>query len=117
MMFFSDDYLSKEAIFIYFVLVAGFSSLLLPKKFPMKLTILMLLWGFSVDTIYDFSIGGHKLDFYDTFHNPRYTLIDLLTYIVFLLFPISFFTFMSIFTSVDIGRSFMSSAGLLLRFF
>ncbi|UUZ89882.1 hypothetical protein LJK87_28065 [Paenibacillus sp. P25] len=83
MIFFSDNYLGKAAVFIYCVLIAGYSSLLLPKRFPVRLTVLLFFWGYTVDTIYDYTIGGHVLDFYDTFVSPRYTLMDLLTYFAF----------------------------------
>ncbi|WP_134683637.1 hypothetical protein [Brevibacillus migulae] len=90
MVFFSDNYLAKESIFIYCLLLLGFSTLLLPKKFPRKITFLLFLLGYTVDTIYDYSIGGHKLNFYDTFHIPRYTLMDLLMYLSFAPFPYLF---------------------------
>jgi hypothetical protein len=90
MFFFSDNYLSKEAIFIYCLFGIGFSSLLLPKKFPKKITVLLFVMGCTIDTLFDYSIGGHKLDLYDTFHSPRYTLMDLITYISFSPFPYIF---------------------------
>ncbi|MFD2749178.1 hypothetical protein ACFSUM_02020 [Virgibacillus siamensis] len=74
---------------------------LLPKRFPRDVTILFLIWGFAVSTLFDFTIGGGLIDLYKTNDLNGYELFDLLTYIMFA--PISYL-FIYIYDVLNINK-------------
>lgn len=80
----------KNEIYILSLLVVAYTALFLfPKKLPLKLTILFLVWGFATSTLFDFTIGGGLLDFYKVNDSNKYELTDFLSY--FLFAPFSYF--------------------------
>ncbi|WP_442598763.1 hypothetical protein [Neobacillus sp. D3-1R] len=80
----------KNEIYILSMLVIAYVALFLfPKKLPLKLTILFLVWGFASSTLFDFTIGGGLLDYYKVNDSNKYELTDLLSY--FLFAPFSYF--------------------------
>jgi hypothetical protein len=88
-MFFSDNYLSAASIMMDTILVGGcVIAYFLPRRFGRTVTVLGFMWGVFVVTICDYTIGGHILNFYDSFSSPKYTLMDLIKYLSYA--PISF---------------------------
>src|SRR5690606_28261401 len=55
--------------------------------------ILSLVWGAASSTIFDFTIGGGLLDFYEINDTNRYELVDLFTYVMFAPFGYFFIYF------------------------
>lgn len=84
-----NRHFDKNEIYILIALVVLYVIFfLLPKRFSRDVTILFLLWGFAVSTLFDFTIGGGLIDLYKTNDLNGYELSDLLTYIMFA--PISY---------------------------
>lgn len=80
--------------YILAMLVISYSALiLLPKRVSPKLMILGLVWGFASSTLFDFTIGGGLMDFYQVNDSNRYELTDLLVYFLFAPFGYFFIYF------------------------
>jgi hypothetical protein len=56
---------------------------LLPKRFPLLLSVILYLFGFSTGLVFDNTIGAHIFDFYDINDSSRFTLMDILSYIMY----------------------------------
>jgi hypothetical protein len=92
----------KNEIYILIMLVVAYTAFFLfPKKLPTSITILFLVWGFASATLFDFTIGGGLLDFYQVNDSNKYELFDLISY--FLFAPFSYF-FIYFYERFHIGR-------------
>jgi hypothetical protein len=60
--------------------------LYLPKRFPLKITILVLLYCFVLAKSVDFIAGVPPFDLYDINDSSKYELFDVLTYLLYLPF-------------------------------
>lgn len=79
-------------ILIAFFFVVFF--LLLRKKiFKPHITLLSLVWGFSVGILIEFTIGGGLLDFYRVNDSNSYEIMDLVYFLLFSPFGYFFFYF------------------------
>ncbi|WP_456274902.1 hypothetical protein [Bacillus sp. AK031] len=88
----------KNEIYILIMLAAAYSAFfILPKKLPTNITALFLVWGFSVSTLFDFTIGGGLIDFYRVNDSNRYEFFDLLSYFLFAAFSYFFVYFYEVF--------------------
>ncbi|QGQ44562.1 hypothetical protein [Metabacillus sediminilitoris] len=77
-------------IYILVMLVIVYSALFLsPKKLPRYLTIFFLVWGFTISSLFDFTIGGGLMDFYKVNDSNQYELFDFIMF--FLFAPFSYF--------------------------
>lgn len=80
----------KNDWFLITALIVSYGvMLLLPKKFPLSISILLNLFGIAVASLFDNSIGYRPFDFYDIMDGPGYTFMDLLVY--FLYAPFGYF--------------------------
>jgi hypothetical protein len=80
----------KNEIYILVMLAVSYGAFIFfPKRLPKEITILFLVWGFTISTFFDFTIGGGLLDFYKVNDSNAYELMDLLAY--FLFAPFSYF--------------------------
>jgi hypothetical protein len=88
------EHYDKNEIYIILMLIISYSALIsLPKKLPLNITLLFLVWGFASSTLFDFTIGGGLLDFYKVNDSNRYELTDVLTYFLFATFGYYFVYF------------------------
>jgi glucan phosphoethanolaminetransferase (alkaline phosphatase superfamily) len=88
------EHFDKNEIYILVMLVVAYSAFFFfPKKLPVKITLLFLVWGFASSTLFDFTIGGGLLDFYKVNDSNHYELSDLLTYFLFATFGYFFVYF------------------------
>ncbi|UOR13734.1 hypothetical protein [Halobacillus amylolyticus] len=79
----------NEISILLFVVVSYAVLFLLPKKFAREITLLFLLWGFTIGVLFDFTIGGGLVDFFKLNDSNGYRLFDLLYYLLFA--PFSYF--------------------------
>ncbi|MFD1361254.1 hypothetical protein [Lentibacillus salinarum] len=92
----------KNEIYVLVMLVISYAAFFMfPKKLPRDMTLLFLVWGFTIATFLDFTIGGGVMDFYKVNDSDKYELTDLLTY--FLFAPFSYF-FVYFYRRFQIGR-------------
>ncbi|MFC7062080.1 hypothetical protein [Halobacillus seohaensis] len=74
----------KNEISILIMNVIAYIILLfLLHKFRRDITVLILIIGFSIGVIYDFTIGGGLMDFYKLNDSNRYEVFDLIYYLLF----------------------------------
>jgi hypothetical protein len=73
----------NEWFVISVIIIVHFIMFLLPKRFPLFLSIIMYLFGFTTGVMFDNTIGAHIFDLYDISDSSKYTLMDILTYIMF----------------------------------
>ncbi|WP_017185970.1 hypothetical protein [Alkalibacillus haloalkaliphilus] len=74
----------RNEIFVIAMLIVVYAIFfLVPKLFPKHITVLFLIIGFSIPVIFDFTIGGGMLNFYQINDSNAYELTDMLTYINF----------------------------------
>ncbi|WP_335871992.1 hypothetical protein [Bacillus sp. 2205SS5-2] len=77
-------------IYVMLLLFIGFTAyVIVPSVLPKATTLLFLVWGFAISTIFDFTIGGGLIDFYKVNDVNSYELTDLLSYFAFA--PFSYF--------------------------
>lgn len=62
-------------------LLAYFIILLLPRRFPFSITILLLLFGTVAARLSDVLIASPGFDLYNVMDTPKYDFFDLVTYI------------------------------------
>ncbi|WP_010531411.1 hypothetical protein [Lentibacillus jeotgali] len=80
----------KNEIYVLVMLIVAYAAFFIfPKKIPRDITLLFLVWGFTISTFFDFTVGGGLMDFYKVNDSDKYELTDLLTY--FLFAPFSYF--------------------------
>lgn len=81
----------------WFILASLFISIVifivLPKRFPHTLTILILLYCMFVPKLLDTIIGTKPFDFYDINDSPKYEIFDLLTWFTYIPFGYFFLYF------------------------
>ncbi|MGJ7922091.1 hypothetical protein [Neobacillus sp. LXY-4] len=63
---------------------------LLRKKLPADITVVALVWGFTIGILFDFTIGGGLMDFYRLNDSNRYELFDLAYHFLFAPFGFMF---------------------------
>lgn len=63
---------------------------ILPKRFPLSITILILAFSIAVSRVVDHLIAGPSIDFYDVMDTGKYELFDFLCYIPYALFAYIF---------------------------
>jgi len=80
----------NEIALLIFVGVTYAIMVILPKKLSTELTILSLVWGFTVGVLFDFTIGGGKLDYYKVNDVNHYELFDFVYYMLFVPFGYCF---------------------------
>nr|WP_243735167.1 hypothetical protein [Paenibacillus turpanensis] len=66
---------------------------LLPKKFSPSVTVISLVWGYSIGVLFDFTIGGGLVDLYRVNDSNEYELFDMVYYFLFAPFGYLFFYF------------------------
>jgi hypothetical protein len=96
------EHFDRNEWYVLIMLVSSYAAvLLLPKKIPVYLMILSLVWGMACSVLVDFTIGGGLLDFYQVNDSNRYELTDLWTYLMFA--PFGYF-FIYFYEWLNIGR-------------
>ncbi|MFB4166074.1 hypothetical protein ACE1TI_20345 [Alteribacillus sp. JSM 102045] len=96
-----ESFDTNEISILIMIVVAYTVLFLLPKKFSPEITLLFLLWGFSIGVFFDFTIGGGLIDFYRLNDSQQYELFDFLYY---LLFPPFSYLFIYFYESLEINR-------------
>jgi hypothetical protein len=92
------EHFDKNEIYIIMMLIIAYTALFsLPKKLPLNITLLFLVWGFASSSLFDFTIGGGLLDFYKVNDSGGYELTDVLTYFLFATFGYYFVYFYEMF--------------------
>ncbi|AFH63785.1 hypothetical protein ACVNS2_24265 [Paenibacillus caseinilyticus] len=66
---------------------------LLPGRFTPQVRTLSFLWGLTMGTLFDFTIGGGLVDFYVVNDTDRYEAFDVMYYLLFAPFGYLFFYF------------------------
>jgi hypothetical protein len=59
------------------------SMYVLPKRFPLSVTFLLMLFSSTVVSMLDNSIGGNIFDLYDIMDGPAYTIMDFVVYLLY----------------------------------
>ncbi|KQX45790.1 MULTISPECIES: hypothetical protein [unclassified Paenibacillus] len=85
----------------YFVLICivfayGFIYFM-PKRFPLSVTLLLLLFSSTLASMLDNSIGGHIFDLYDIMDGPAYSIMDFVVYFMYAPFGYIFMYFYDLF--------------------
>jgi hypothetical protein len=74
----NDFFILSAIVILYFIIY------LLPKLFLKKSTsFLLIFYGITVATIFDNSIGAHVFDYYDIMDGKKYTIMDVVAYLVY----------------------------------
>ncbi|RPF53360.1 hypothetical protein [Aquisalibacillus elongatus] len=74
----------QNEIYTIVLLVVLYGAFFTFKKvLSTEITILFLVWGFAISTLFDFTIGGGMLSYYRVNDSNQYELTDLLSYFVF----------------------------------
>ncbi|MCT8975242.1 hypothetical protein N4T77_01385 [Clostridium sp. CX1] len=72
---------NKNEWFVIALLAFYILVFLLPKRFPLFISIIFILYGIAVAGVtFDFILGGPTLDYYDDNNNSKYEIIDFLLY-------------------------------------
>jgi len=88
----------KNEVFLIILNIAAYLVVfLLPKKLTLQMKIFSLLWGFSVGTLFDFTIGGGLVDYYRVNDLNNYEVTDIFYYLLFAPFGYFFFYFYEVF--------------------
>lgn len=80
---------TNDWIVLISIAIIWFTFFRLPKRFPKQLTILIMLFGLTIASIFDSSFGAVAFDYYDIMDGPAYTLMDVAVY--FLYPPFAYF--------------------------
>ncbi|CDQ18405.1 hypothetical protein SAMN05192559_101981 [Halobacillus karajensis] len=92
----------KNEISVLILLLISYTLLfLLPSKFNRDVSLLFLLFGFTIGVFFDFTIGGGLVDFFTLNDSNHYELFDLLYYLSFA--PFSYF-FIYFYESLHINK-------------
>jgi hypothetical protein len=83
----------NEWCLIVCILVSYTSILLLPRRFPFRLTVLLMLFGPTVARLSDHLLASPKLDLYNLMDTPKYDLFDFFTYLLYAPFSYLFIYF------------------------
>ena len=65
----------------------------LPKRFSLSTSILLCMFSFLTASLFDNSIGATHFDLYDILDGPKYTIMDLIAYFLYLPFGYLFYYF------------------------
>ncbi|MFP9126164.1 hypothetical protein [Niallia sp. BSM11] len=76
----------NEIALLIFVGVTYAIMVILPKVLSTELTILSIVWGFTIGVVFDFTIGGGRLDYYRVNDINHYELFDFVYYMLFVPF-------------------------------
>ncbi|RAP73758.1 hypothetical protein DL346_26245 [Paenibacillus montanisoli] len=71
---------TNDIFLISCIIVVYGIMFLLPKRFPLPVTILLLCFSASIASILDNSISGHIFDLYDIMDGPQYSIMDFIVY-------------------------------------
>ncbi|WP_456271885.1 hypothetical protein [Bacillus sp. AK031] len=71
------------------ILVIWAAVFLLPKKFSVQYTVLIMLFGLTAASVFDNSLGAAAFDYYNIMDGPAYTLMDGAVYLLYP--PFSYF--------------------------
>jgi len=88
----------KNEVFLLILNITAYLVVfLLPKKLTLQMKIFSLLWGFSLGTLFDFTIGGGLVDYYKVNDLNNYEVTDIFYYLLFAPFGYLFFYFYEVF--------------------
>lgn len=96
-----EEFDSNEWFVIISLIIATLMILLLPKKLPLSISILMILFGSTVGRLTDRFLAAPNWDLYDIMDTGKYDLFDFLTYVLFGLFA---YLFAYLFENMNIRR-------------
>ncbi|WP_158737947.1 hypothetical protein [Alteribacillus sp. YIM 98480] len=92
-----ESFDKNEISIIIMIAIAYAVIFLLPKKFTADITLLFLLFGFTIGVLHDFTIGGGLIDFYRLNNSHSYEIFDFLYYLLFAPFSYLFIYFYEVF--------------------
>lgn len=81
---------TNEIALLIFIGVSYAIMAILPKRLSTELTVLSIVWGFTIGVLFDFSIGGGQLDYYKVNDTNHFELFDLVYYLLFVPFGYCF---------------------------
>jgi hypothetical protein len=85
-----DQQFNMNEWFIIIGLILSYTAyFLLPRRFPLSMTIIFFMFGIFIGTIFDHTISVGPFDFYDVNDNSLFNFMDFLTYILY--GPIAYF--------------------------
>lgn len=88
----------KNEISILIMFVIAYAVIfLLPRKFTAEITLLFLLFGFTIGVLHEFTIGGGLIDFYRLNDSNRYEIFDVIYHLLFAPFGYLFIYFYEVF--------------------
>ncbi len=73
-----NDYFVLSCIVVVYGLM-----FILPKRFPLSVTLLLMLLSSTAASMLDNSVGGHIFDLYDIMDGPEYAIMDFIVYILY----------------------------------
>jgi hypothetical protein len=73
-----NDYFVLSCIVVAYVIM-----FVLPKRFPLPVILLLMLFSSTAASMLDNSIGGHIFDLYDIMDGPEYTIMDFIVYLLY----------------------------------
>lgn len=65
------------------IIVSHIIIFMLPKRYPILLSITLYLYGLTMGIMFDNTIGAHIFDFYDIGDSSAYDLMDIATYVMY----------------------------------
>lgn len=89
----------NEWFLIVWLIISFAVVFLLPKRFPLSITILIMLLSSTVARLSDHLLSSPNLDLYDVMDAPTYEIFDLLSYV---LYPPFAYLFVYIFDKLNI---------------
>ena len=90
MIIYYDNKFNGNEWFIILLLIITYTLvLLLPKRFPLLISIIFLLYGITAGHFFDHTISIQPFDYYDVNDNSYYNVFDFLSYVMY--GPFSYF--------------------------
>jgi hypothetical protein len=65
------------------ILITWSTVFLLPRKFSVQYTVLVMLFGLTTASVFDNSLGASTFDYYNIMDGPAYTLMDGAVYLLY----------------------------------
>ncbi|MDB5053218.1 MAG: hypothetical protein JWM44_1268 [Bacilli bacterium] len=93
----------NDCFVLSFIVVAYGFMYILPKRFPLSVTCLLLLFCSTTACMLDNSIGGDIFDLYDIMDGPAYTIMDFVVYFMYAASGYFFIYFYDLFRIRGIG--------------
>lgn len=91
MIIYYDNRFNLNELVIIFTLIAAYTVVfLLPRRFPILITIIFILYGITSGHFTDHTISIQPMDYYDVNDTSYYEVYDLLSYLMY--GPFSYFT-------------------------